>query len=372
MAGTDVAGSARGSDAALGKTGEPPAAARSGAAKKVTLALLASFSALLYSQIQPPPSKIPGTPGGPPVTAPRTRLKDGRHLAYLESGVPKEKAKYKIIFVHGFDCCRYDVLNVSQGLLEELGIYLLSFDRPGYAESDAHPARTEKSVALDIAELADNLQLGPKFHLIGFSMGGEIMWSCLKYIPHRLAGVAILAPVGNYWWSGFPPDVFKEAWRVQFPQDQRAVWVAHHLPWLTHWWNTQKLFRGSSVKDGDPAMLSKEDRLVADKFEKRTYEKQVRQQGEHDSLHRDMMVGFGKWDWSPLEMENPFAGGQDEVKVYLWHGVEDLYVPVQLSRYISERLPWVIYHELPTAGHLFPVADGMPDAIVRSLLLGDE
>ena len=37
-------------------------------------------------------------------------------------------------------------------------------------------------------------------------------------------------------------------------------------------------------------------------------QKPVRQQGEHDSLHRDMMVGFGKWDWSPLEMENPFAG----------------------------------------------------------------
>jgi hypothetical protein len=31
-------------------------------------------------------------------------------------------------------------------------------------------------------------------------------------------------------------------------------------------------------------------------------------------------------------MENPFAGGLDEVKVHLWHGVEDLYVPVQLSR----------------------------------------
>jgi len=102
---------------------------------------------------------------------------------------------------------------------------------------------------------------------------------------------------------------------------------------------------------------------------------QVRQLGEHDSLHRDMMVGFGKWSWSPLEMENPFAGARDddeEVKVHLWHGVEDLYVPVQLSRYISKRLPWVIYHELPTAGHLFPVADGMPDVIVRSLLLGDE
>ncbi|XP_022684157.1 uncharacterized protein LOC101762095 isoform X1 [Setaria italica] len=260
----------------------------------------------------------------------------------------------------------------GQGLLQELGIYLLSFDRPGYAESDAHPARTEKSIALDIAELADNLQLGPKFHLIGFSMGGEIMWSCLKYIPHRLAGVAILAPVGNYWWSGFPADVVEEAWYVQFPQDQRAVWVAHHLPWLTHWWNTQNLFHSSSVKGKNPIILSKEDTALSQKFLDRTYKEQVRQLGEHDSLHRDMMVGFGKWGWSPLEMENPFAGAGDEVKVHLWHGVEDLFVPVQLSRYISKKLPWVIYHELPTAGHLFPAADGMPDVIVRSLLLGDE
>jgi pimeloyl-ACP methyl ester carboxylesterase len=72
-----------------------------------------------------------------------------------------------------------------QELAQELGVYMLSFDRPGYAESDPHPARTEESIALDIAELADNLQLGRKFYLAGFSMGGEIMWSCLKYIPHR-------------------------------------------------------------------------------------------------------------------------------------------------------------------------------------------
>jgi pimeloyl-ACP methyl ester carboxylesterase len=72
-----------------------------------------------------------------------------------------------------------------QEVAQELGIYLLSFDRPGYGESDPDPARSEKSIALDIEQLADNLELGPKFHLIGFSMGGEIMWSCLKYIPHR-------------------------------------------------------------------------------------------------------------------------------------------------------------------------------------------
>ena len=141
--------------------------------------------ALVYWQLQAPPPKIPGTPGGPPVTSPRIRLKDGRHLAYHESGVPREQARYRIIFMHGFDSCRYDVLRVSPELARELGIYLLSFDRPGYGESDPHPARTEKSVALDIEQLADALELGPRFYLTGFSMGGEIMWSCLKYIPHR-------------------------------------------------------------------------------------------------------------------------------------------------------------------------------------------
>ena len=44
----------------------------------------------------------------------------------------------------------------------------------------------------------------------------------------------------------------------------------------------------------------------------------------------------------------------------------------ELSRYIAQTLPWVRYHELPTAGHLFPMAEGMADVIVKSLLLGDD
>jgi hypothetical protein len=81
--------------------------------RKLILALAVFLPALVYQQLQPPPPKICGSPGGPPVTGTRTQLKDGRHLAYLESGVPKDQAKYKIIFVHGFDSCRYDALPIS-------------------------------------------------------------------------------------------------------------------------------------------------------------------------------------------------------------------------------------------------------------------
>lgn len=62
---------------------------------------------------------------------------------------------------------------------------MVSYDRPGYGESDPNLKQTVKSRALDIEELADQLGLGSKFYVIGFSMGGEVVWSCLKYISHR-------------------------------------------------------------------------------------------------------------------------------------------------------------------------------------------
>lgn len=72
-----------------------------------------------------------------------------------------------------------------QELIEELGIYFLHFDRAGYGESDPHSSRSVKSEAYDIQELADKLEIGDKFYIIGMSMGGYPVWSCLKYIPHR-------------------------------------------------------------------------------------------------------------------------------------------------------------------------------------------
>ena len=61
----------------------------------------------------------------------------------------------------------------------------MSFDRPGYGESDPNPKRTMKSLALDVEELADQLELGSKFYVFGYSMGGQAVWGSLKYIPHR-------------------------------------------------------------------------------------------------------------------------------------------------------------------------------------------
>lgn len=72
-----------------------------------------------------------------------------------------------------------------QETVDELGIYIVSFNRAGYGESDPNTKRTIKSLAMDTEEFADQLGLGTKFYVVGHSMGGQTAWSCLNYIPHR-------------------------------------------------------------------------------------------------------------------------------------------------------------------------------------------
>ena len=97
---------------------------------------------------------------------------------------------------------------------------------------------------------------------------------------------------------------------------------------------------------------------------------EVKQQGAFESIHRDMIVGFGDWEFSPMDLENPFPN--NEGSVHLWHGDDDRIVPVTLQRYIAQQLPWIHYHEIPGAGHLFAYADGMCDSIIKAILTGEK
>ncbi|KAK4348377.1 hypothetical protein RND71_031132 [Anisodus tanguticus] len=382
----------------------------SGIFAKILLVVLTGFLAWGYQATRPPPPKTCGSPDGPPVTAPRIKLSDGRHLAYKEFGVPRENAKYKIVYIHGYDGCRHDVpISILSQDVIEIGVYIVSFDRPGYGESDPNPKRTVKSLAFDIQELADQLRLGSKFYVMGFSMGGQAVWTCLRYIPHRLAGAALIAPVVNYWWPKLPSNMSQEAFNLRLPQDQWTLRIAHYFPWLTYWWNSQKFFPACSAAGRNPAVFSSKDLEIISKgsssqdyrddslhtngimprdddayMRERTpfwlehyrdaislawqwaLMAQVRQQGQYESLHRDLMISFGTWEFDPMDLENPFP--KNEGSVHLWQGDEDKLSPVTLQRYIAEQLPWIQYHEISGAGHLVPMFDGMGEKIIKALL----
>jgi len=75
--------------------------------------LVGQLGEWLCRAVQPPAPTPCGSPGGPPITARRVRLRDGRHLAYEESGVPMERARFRVVFSHGFTGSRLDSLRAS-------------------------------------------------------------------------------------------------------------------------------------------------------------------------------------------------------------------------------------------------------------------
>ncbi|XP_016488913.1 uncharacterized protein LOC107808864 [Nicotiana tabacum] len=320
--------------------------------------------------IKPPPPKICGSLNGPPVTSPRIQLRDGRYLAYKERGIAKENAKYKIIIVHGFDSSKDENLPISQDLIEELQIYLVSYDRAGYGESVPHSKRSVRSEALDIEELANKLQLGPKFYVVSLSMGAYAVWGCLNYIPHRLAGVALVGPAVNYWWSCYPSKLSKEALKMIIPQDKRTFQIAHYVPWLINWWINQKWFHTLSYMEGNMSIFCNADLEIVKQLKEapNPSQEKVRQQGEFESLYRDLIVGYGKWEFDPTEISNPFQ--ENEGKVHIWQGYDDRIIPRKLNQYLAEKLHWIQYHEVPNAGHFLIYNATICETILRKLVNG--
>lgn len=101
-----------------------------------------------------------------------------------------------------------------------------------------------------------------------------------------------------------------------------------------------------------------------------SFQNKARQQGEHESLHRDLIVGFGDWGFEPMELASPFP--ENEGSIHIWHGSDDKMIAVDLQRYVAERLPWARYHECAGCGHLFVHLQRWSDAILKALLLGEE
>ncbi|KDP31552.1 hypothetical protein JCGZ_15207 [Jatropha curcas] len=336
----------------------------------IAVAVAVGLLGLAYKSLKPPPPNICGSPGGPPITSPRVKLSDGRHIAYREMGIPKDEAQYKIIVVHGFDSSKDLNLPVPQELIEELRIYFLFFDRAGYGESDPYPSRSVKTEAYDIQELADKLQISSKFYVIGLSMGAYPIYGCLKYIPHRLAGAALVVPFVHYWWSCLPADIARDAFHRLQKSDQRTFSIAHHTPWLFYWWMTQKWFPSLSIMEGNMAIFCPQDLEMIKKLSETPSvgQEKVRQQGEYESLHRDIIAGYAKWEFDPLNISNPFPN--NDGAVHIWQGYEDRVIPYKINRYIVEKLPWIRYHEVPDTGHLLIFRTDLCEEIFRSLLLG--
>ncbi|XP_016502280.2 uncharacterized protein LOC107820503 [Nicotiana tabacum] len=299
------------------------------------------------------------------------RLSDGRYLAYKERGVPKKKSNYRIIFVHGFDSSKERDFLAPQEMMKKMGIYLIQYDRAGYGESDPNPKRSLRSEASDIEELVDHLQLGSKFYIISNSMGSYPTWSCIKHIPHRIAGVAFVVPIVNYQWPSLPVNLTEDDQRKK--NYRWMMRIATYVPTLLYWWVTRKSSTSLTNDSKHTYFTTKDLELLKNVpgFQFFNPEK-LRKRSVFDNLCSDFLVAFSKWDFDPLELiTNPLLENSQSC-IHIWQGCEDKFINLKLQRHLAERLPWIQYHEVSDGGHLLIYDSTICEAILRSLLIGEK
>lgn len=95
----------------------------------------------------------PGLPATPEVG--KVVLRDGRHLAYREYGVPHGRAL--LVFHEGLGSSLLPP--GAQALATELSLRVISAERPGFGQSDPSPDYSFDGVADDMVELCDQLGL---------------------------------------------------------------------------------------------------------------------------------------------------------------------------------------------------------------------
>lgn len=335
-------------------------------------ALIGVWSTVIYRAFQPfPPSPIGE------ITAPRVQLRDGRFLAYHEAGATASTAKYQVLVLHGWSVSRLTLLpNITDAELKELRVRLVSYDRPGYGQSEPFPERSFQSEADDISQLSEKLNMGDSFYVIGISMGAYPAWSCLRYIPKKLNSVGLVSPVQNFFAKSMITDETTDAWMHFVNPDRFSILVARHFPWLLHFWMKQEFIsRGFWGRGNATASFSAPDTeiLAWPEVKAAFASNEALRQGPVESIERDMKIVYGSWPFDVKDLDLSSTTGDFDGDVHLWQGLEDFIVPAPLNQYVKRVQPSVKYTELPEEGHLFILKKGWSRRVLTELLgIGSE
>ncbi|XP_057781745.1 uncharacterized protein LOC131000026 isoform X2 [Salvia miltiorrhiza] len=313
-----------------------------------------------------------------PSTATLILLPDGRRLAYQEQGVPADKARYSMIVPHSFLSSRLaGVPGVKGALLEEFGIRLLTYDLPGFGESDPDPKRDLESSALDMLHLAYAVNVTEKLWVLGYSDGSKHAWAALHYIPDRIAGAIMLAPMVNPYDPRLSKEESRRIW-WKWTLKRRLMYIlARKFPSLLPYFYRRSFLSGhhGEVDTLLSVSLAKRDRAVVEhrsfrEFWHRNVEESVRQANARPFVEEAVLQvsnwgfsignlngrykykGKGLLAWlkslyTPAEKRlTGFLG-----PIHLWQGDEDMIVPPWMSEFVQRDLPDAILHKLPYEGH---------------------
>ncbi|XP_059626743.1 uncharacterized protein LOC132269526 isoform X2 [Cornus florida] len=331
-----------------------------------------------------------------PPNASRILLPDGRHLAYQEQGVPAQRARFSMIVPHSFLSSRLaGIPGLKDSLLQEFGIRVVTYDLPGFGESDPHPKRNLESSALDMLHLSYAVGITEKFWVVGYSGGSIHAWAALRYIPDRLAGAAMVAPMVNPYEPSMTKGERSRTWEKWTPRRKLMYILAHRFPRLLSCLYRRSFLSGKhgQIDKWLSLSLGNWDRVLIEepKFEEfwqRDVEESVRQRNVKPFVE-EAVLQVSNWGFRLADLKiqkkhrgkgiiqwlkSMYSQTEEELTGFLgpiqiWQGMDDMVVPPSMTDFVQRVLPSAMVHKLRYDGHFsyFYFCDGCHRHIVSTL-----
>ncbi|GER55174.1 alpha/beta-Hydrolases superfamily protein [Striga asiatica] len=332
----------------------------------LVLAEKANFAVLIVNISQPVTNPLVRKMKVHPTSASLILLPDGRRLAYQEQGVSPEQARYSIVVPHSFLSSRLaGIPGLKDTLLQSFGVRFVTYDLPGFGESDAHPHRDLESSALDMLHLSYAVNITDKFWVLGYAEGSKHAWAALHYIPDRIAGAIMFAPMVNPYEPRLTKEERRRIWGTWTVKRKLMYFLARKFHRLLPYFYRRSFLSGNH----GPDRAIVETRIFKD-FWERDVEESVRQANVKPFVE-EAILQISNWGFSLAELnmqskkkgssilgwlKSVYSPSEKQLggllgPIHIWQGAEDRFVPPSMSDFVQRVLPDVMLHKLPYEGH---------------------
>ena len=254
------------------------------------------------------------------------RLADGRRLAFCETGPRDGEA---VVYCHGAIGTPLTSSIDLAAITIDLGVRHIAVSRPGVGGSDPSPGRTVLDFATDVRELVDAIGVR-RFAVVGVSAGGPYALALGHELADRITRIAICSSLSPLCAPHRTPGM------------QRRIRLGLQL--LTG-------APGFCAALGDavlPAIRSHPELLshVIAAHAAPSERERLRHPGERAAASRSFLDAAGPGgvrgmidDFLTYSQPWGFSAGDVESEVHLWHGLNDLLVPIDHALALAATLP---------------------------------
>jgi pimeloyl-ACP methyl ester carboxylesterase len=252
---------------------------------------------------------------------------DGYRLAVEISGAPDGHA---VFLLHGMPGTLAGPR--PRGIfLYRLGIRLISYNRPGYPDSDRKQGRSVADAAGDVKAIADHFGID-KFSVIGRSGGAPHALACAAAagLRDRVICVAALSSLAPYdadgldWFLGMAESNVAAFQNAEYNLAALIATLNQHAGQVRN--NPQSLLDALW-----PELVGADKQVIGDIVLRRIIAQ------THTEAVRESVDG---WIDDVIALSSPwkFELSDISVPVLLWHGGEDIFSPINHTRWLYNRI----------------------------------